>query len=542
MKIGACTVSHFGSYESLTFDFQDQGLALIHGATGSGKSTFQDVVVWVLFGCTAKDGAVDEVRSWTSGSEPTTGTLEVSTPGGEMTVTRIRGANSQNDLYWSEGGDSEKFRGKDITETQVLLEKRLGVSKSLYLCAAYFSEFNPAAKFFSASAKERRAIFEDLVDMTFPVTIAEGAAAKKRDAKATHRIAELEWAKAEQELTSSIRHLESTSISHSNWDREAKTRVQALASKIQNFEKEKVSKINALETRVQAWEQQRDVKVGKLLDRLEFAQNRHVEVTSAPCPTCGRGGIGTVEDSQTVVDQLIESINDLRDSENPHHAPLEDAKQWQGAEPSSLEALLDEKNPFSNTLLKATDAVTQAKASRNKSFQSCKTYATEISTYEQLADLALDLRTNKLVNAVSQIETRTNKALEIHFDAEIRIGIKPVAGDKLDVTIHRNGHECAYTQLSKGQRQLLRLCFVVSIMQGASEQAGVHFDALFFDESLDGLDSEFKLKAYTLFQALATQHPSVFVIDHATELKSLFNKQYQVTLEGDHSVIEEQYA
>ncbi len=90
----------------------------------------------------------------------------------------------------------------------------------------------------------------------------------------------------------------------------------------------------------------------------------------------------------------------------------------------------------------------------------------------------------------------------------------------------------------KGQRQMLKLSFVLSVMAAASNKAGVHFDNLFFDEALDGLDTDMKVKAYGLLEELATRHGSVLVIDHAPEFQALFDRRYHVTLDGDHSHIE----
>jgi len=112
--------------------------------------------------------------------------------------------------------------------------------------------------------------------------------------------------------------------------------------------------------------------------------------------------------------------------------------------------------------------------------------------------------------------------------------------DKLDVAVWKNGNECAYSQLSKGQRQLLKLSFGVAIMQSVSQRHGLHFNALFFDEALDGISDNFKAKTYRLFEQLATKYDSVFVVDHSDSLKSMFDNKIEVTLVNGHSVIEEE--
>jgi DNA repair exonuclease SbcCD ATPase subunit len=74
-------------------------------------------------------------------------------------------------------------------------------------------------------------------------------------------------------------------------------------------------------------------------------------------------------------------------------------------------------------------------------------------------------------------------------------------------------------------------------MEIAANNAGIHFDFLFFDEVLDGLSSGLKLKALGLFQELELRHNTVIVTDHATELFDRFDNRFNVTLKDDRSTI-----
>src|SRR5258706_14383017 len=100
MKLLKIHAENFGSYESLELDFQEMGLALLQGPTGAGKSTVMDMVFWAMFGQTAKGGNVDEVRSWKAIDSITKVILTIEVPNAKLSITRIRGKSSQNDLYW----------------------------------------------------------------------------------------------------------------------------------------------------------------------------------------------------------------------------------------------------------------------------------------------------------------------------------------------------------------------------------------------------------------------------------------------------------
>ena len=86
---------------------------------------------------------------------------------------------------------------------------------------------------------------------------------------------------------------------------------------------------------------------------------------------------------------------------------------------------------------------------------------------------------------------------------------------------------------------MLKLCFSVSVMEAAANRAGEHFNVLCFDEVLDGLSSELKLKALGIFQELEMCHESILVTDHAPELFSHFSRRFNVTLHNDCSIVEE---
>lgn len=180
MQIGKCQVTNFASYPEASLDFSGMGLTLVSGPTGAGKSTIFDMPYWILFGATSKEGGVDEIRSWYS-QDATSGVLSVALEDGDIEVTRIRGKANENDLYWTEAAQpDQKIRGKDITETQKLLETRLGVSAELYLLGAYFAQFSHADAFFVAKAKDRRDVFEKIADLSMPVKISEAVSEERK--------------------------------------------------------------------------------------------------------------------------------------------------------------------------------------------------------------------------------------------------------------------------------------------------------------------------------------------------------------------------
>jgi exonuclease SbcC len=244
MKLGKTVIDNFQSYEHTEFDYSDLGIALISGETGAGKSTFLDAPAWCIFGVTSKDGAADDVRAWGS-NEATRVETEVFLPDGKITVTRIRGKSSQNDLYWTENG-GEPIRGKNAPETQKLLEQRLGMTAERFLTSSYMTQFMDGGKFFTQTGKERRPTLDKIADLKTPNLLAERASeARKSAKKALDNAVELN-AKAKGRLEVLTRTVERTREDCERWADMQLIRINDLRKQAENFEADRNSQIETL--------------------------------------------------------------------------------------------------------------------------------------------------------------------------------------------------------------------------------------------------------------------------------------------------------
>lgn len=558
MKLWRCTAENFGSYASLELDLSDIGLSIVQGPTGSGKSTIPDLPCWILYGITARDCAADEVRSWYSPQDPTIGTLEVETHNGKITVTRIRGKGSQNDLYWvEEAAPDVMVRGKDLSDTQKKLSARLGVDSDLYITASYFHEFAESGQFFTLKAKDRRGVFEKVASLDLPAKIAKAAVEAKKTTKAeiVKRQSVVDSKTGEiKQLTASI----ANAARHSaEWDVKRMQRYEELKAKAQTFEQDK-------QDQIKTWEETQRARIAKIEAQsyefqaawtalspvegeLAVAREQLEAVDGKTCDACGgpknaakakalRSKVGGLE-------QKLRDANHHRERIEGFAAQVKELKQ--AAHPygklintydSAAEAVSKETNPFLAQIAQMQEAETAAQDELYLADDGLLDCQYRYSALEQVYDLSSDLRGALLQKAVKDIQDNTNRILETYFDGEIRVEFA-LSGDSLDVQIQKSGYPCVYKQLSKGQRQMLKLSFVVSVMKAASNRAGIHFQNLWFDEALDGLSSDLKVKSFGLFSELETEHSSVVLIDHAPEFQALFSKRYFVAMSEDRSEI-----
>lgn len=503
LQLISCHLQNFASYREVSFDFRNQGLTLIQGATGAGKSTLCDAVPWCLFGRTSKDGAVDEVVSWNANST-TCGSITVDINGSHILIVRTR---KPNDLYYCTSPDLTPRRGKDLNDTQKLINNLLGIDSSLYLSGAYFHEFSQTAQFFTTTAKNRRAICEQLVDLSLAKNL------------------QLKLAEQKKEISTKIQKHEQSIQSYGE-------KIQYLArqndfhEKSKNFEANKAEAIGSLVSLIQSTE-------AKIKSDEYFAEwsREIIQATKAIgksiCSECG--GPKNSQAHSNISHMRHEFELESRDSARLK-VNLEGYQRALKKEQAS-------ENIYRDLIEKMALESTSIKEAYSKLKLELKEFNIELEDVELLSDIIVDFRGFIIKNTISNLEGHTNQLLEKHFDAEIRVLFDIEEADKLDVTIFKDGNQCVYTQLSKGQRQLLKLCFGVAVMSTISNRHGINFNAIFFDEALSGLDDTMKNKAFGLFKTLGLQYESIFVIDHSIEFKTLFDRQYTVQLINGSSVI-----
>ncbi len=535
MKLKTMSLTNFGSYANLEHDFSDSGLTLVFGATGSGKSTLMDAPLWITTGLTAKASTADGVRSWTAPESPTTGILTLMVGSQEITVTRIRGKSTENDLFF-QSGKNDPIRGKDMTDTQKLINEVLGVDDYLYTLGAYYNEFSPTASFFTDKASKRREMFEQLADLSLPTTLSVKIKDAKSLTKKALTVINGKLSNTEGRLEQ-IKRTETSSAKLANtWEDEHFTKIQAVIAKDNAFEEDKADRIAAQAALEEVFEHKRDTELLEIVRKIVLLQQTLVE-NCAECSECGTPNRAHAKASNDLSIAQMQKTT-LEQKTNPHienQVRIENEKNPYGYQ---IERLSSEDNPFVQQIADLREEKHQIVSTLEDTRQTRDAEQHRYDSLEQLSSLCDTLRGELLKQSVNNIETETNRYLDSYFDAEIRVEFEVSGGDKLNVSVSKSGYSCDYKQLSKGQRGLLKLSFSTAIMSAASNRAGVHFDTVMYDEALDGYDSNMKLKAYNLFCEAAKKHSTVMVIDHSPELHNLFENRLLVTIDQDRSTIE----
>lgn len=516
MKILSVHLENFASYDKLDFNFDDQGLTLIHGATGSGKSTLCDAIPWTLFGVTAKNGKADEVKSWHGGA---TSSLIITD---KITIFRSR---SPNDLWFIKEDSLGKTRGKDLQDTQKMINDLLGIDADLYLAGAYFHEFSQTAQFFTTSPKNRREITEKLVDLSLPIKLTDSLKFKTKAVET--ELASLDSkhlilsAKARQTDTM----FTTAKQDNDSWAHEISNKIAMLQSKADSFELGKAHRIADLTAQI------------SLLRSKDISALRTVVNSVPKTVTCEKCGVtndnlervkldAELRDAQRLDKDRIRLINDLEminHSENVYQTQVSDLKS--------------QANPFTKQVL---DLDAQLNKQLNEIALIEHTQVNHLDdklNYSILQDTVSAFRSELVRNTIEDLERLTVAHLRDYFDGEISVNFAITDNEKLDVTLFKDGNECSFTQLSKGQRQMLKLCFGAAVMECISNHHGIDFNQLFFDEALDGLDDSNKMKAIKLLETFAIKHGAAYIVEHSETVKALVDNKYFVELIDGRSTI-----
>lgn len=547
MKLNRCQAWNFGSYSYIDFDFSAPGLSLIYGSTGSGKSMLVDMPCWALYGVTAKNGGVDEVRSWQSQGAPTKVVLSVSAGDYSLTVTRIRGRSGQNDLYWEEQAGTFK-RGKDLVETQRMLNERLGVDSTLYLTSCYFCDFSPSAQFFTFKSCSRRELFEKIASLSLPVMLSEKTSEARKATKKQLEKSDMDLAKASGRLEQLNESYKEVQKLRRSWTENYTQRVKLLNDKINPEQiksvKQELNALVSIRTSIRsAQEKMQQLKGLHIAHTSEYTRLSDVGDVCSTCLGPQASNIArihrlarlkevmytdrvNVEECQSNITNLWNDL-EREDKLREHLHTIEKAER----ELTSLE----KNNPYGIQASHIESQIEEQSLSVKKLSKYTRDLQCEVSRLTRLYDLSFQLRGEILRKSVQEIQQSTNDYLEKYFDSEIKVNFDIESSDNIDIIIQKSGFECSYRQLSKGQRQLLKLCFSLSVMSAAGNSAGVHFDNLFFDEALDGMDDDLKMKAFSLFEDFSRDHNTIMLIDHAPAFQNMFNARYKVSLDSDAS-------
>lgn len=164
MKIKKIKVENFLSFNEFEIDFTNKGLCLLEGynydeggSNGSGKSSIFNAVIFSLFGDLPKKLKVDEVINDAAGKGCKVD-IELGDGINNYLISRGRKPNFLN--FYVNG---EKISDIDATQTQKLIEKRLGLNFDIFINSVYFPQ--NSVNFLSLNDGQKKSVLTDIINL-----------------------------------------------------------------------------------------------------------------------------------------------------------------------------------------------------------------------------------------------------------------------------------------------------------------------------------------------------------------------------------------
>ena len=369
-------------------------------------------------------------------------------------------------------------------------------------------------------------------------------------------------------------NMQTSLLNSQHWVKQNADKIKELVEKQQTFETDKADVLSELKEKSKRFEKERRAAeqdtareiydLGrKTKDEDYYAQVKEgivklmADITDDICDKCGAPKdsvkkMALTEDLHATKMMAQENNQNLKkltilkkerdkalSAVNPYFDQIKRETAKENTFAAQVKAANEEKNPYQEQFTKFRHDHASAMKKIDVLSGEQDMLKVEISDLELLIDLTDVYRTSLVNSAILDLERKTNKYLSEHFDAEIKVKFESAGADRLEVGISKDGNSCSYTQLSKGQRGLLKLCFGLSVMKAVQNYSGVDFNVIFCDEVVEGSDDNLKVKAFGLLNELSVGYDSVFVIDHSEPLKAMFTNRYNVELVNGVSRIAE---
>ena len=161
MKLLTLFIENFMSYDKCRFKFKD-GIWLITGENGAGKSTIFDAVTFALYGSTRGDvdSIIKDEKDFAYVS------LKFESRDGIYRIRRTRYRNNKTTLsfYMIEESEDVRLHGQTVVETQKRIINTLNMDYDTFLSSAYFGQ-EKISTFMNKTASKRKGLFFDMLGL-----------------------------------------------------------------------------------------------------------------------------------------------------------------------------------------------------------------------------------------------------------------------------------------------------------------------------------------------------------------------------------------
>jgi len=270
MRLNYLEFQNFISYKKLRFDFSENGLHLITGETGSGKSAIFEGILWCLFGRTVKKVKMEELINE---NEEKNCFVKLSFEKKNVTYKIVR--YRSHDEYGDELKlfiDKKEYQGKD---TQAKIESIVGLTDKLFIISNLITN-DESSNILNIQRAKRIDIFEEIFGLSgldaYEKKVLEGI--KNTNAQIAANLNKLIELKTKQEVTQS---------SIDDYLKNKKVRITELKDEIKKSEEERDSIDKKTKEKILATYKlisQKEQESRKFIDEIEVNEKTNSDIKS----------------------------------------------------------------------------------------------------------------------------------------------------------------------------------------------------------------------------------------------------------------------
>lgn len=548
IQFGNIIIEGFCSIPYLELNLGSNGITVIRGATGEGKTTILSALVWGAYGKNLKGKS--DVNTWEKyrpkNYNGTKVEIYFGKDGKTHKITRclkykgeVNGAKGKDRLIYEI--DAVEVSEKNKGEIQALINADLGMSYSLFMNSILFGQ--GMKRLIQESSSYKKDLFEEIFELEYISKARDIAKGYYTEALREYNEISQKYSSSKEKKQSIQRMLDDLKKQANHVKNDLSSRVKVLEKKLsllakakkENELKETVTYKNRIEQRIQEARDNQKELLNKINDAKKKTRVSLEEFIGVIIKLLKRGDIknslkrlmevkkafGDIERLQDKCSKLADKISNYRDKlEELRDQEYEANKVQRGIDLTHVEIkkLLSEKRAGVNLgLIKKYKTQLSTISDKLQSIKSeMEEKRAKVDNYKWVMDDPLGNRGIKAFLFESSLDI-LNETLESYsevlgFSILFYVDIQGVKKD-FNTQIIMDGIEVSYEELSGGQKTLVNIAMVLAM--NSMIRRNCRINVLFLDEVFEGLDREYCDTVSKLLERISiTEKLTVFMVTH----------------------------
>lgn len=548
IQFGNIIIEGFCSIPYLELNLGSNGITVIRGATGEGKTTILSALVWGAYGKNLKGKS--DVNTWEKyrpkNYNGTKVEIYFGKDGKTHKITRclkykgeVNGAKGKDRLIYEI--DAVEVSEKNKGEIQALINADLGMSYSLFMNSILFGQ--GMKRLIQESSSYKKDLFEEIFELEYISKARDIAKGYYTEALREYNEISQKYSSSKEKKQSIQRMLDDLKKQANHVKNDLSSRVKVLEKKLsllakakkENELKEIVTYKNRIEQRIQEARDNQKELLNKINDAKKKTRVSLEEFIGVIIKLLKRGDIknslkrlmevkkafGDIERLQDKCSKLADKISNYRDKlEELRDQEYEANKVQRGIDLTHVEIkkLLSEKRAGVNLgLIKKYKTQLSTISDKLQSIESeMEEKRAKVDNYKWVMDDPLGNRGIKAFLFESSLDI-LNETLESYsevlgFSILFYVDIQGVKKD-FNTQIIMDGIEVSYEELSGGQKTLVNIAMVLAM--NSMIRRNCRINVLFLDEVFEGLDREYCDTVSKLLERISiTEKLTVFMVTH----------------------------